>query len=168
MLVLFGTTVTLTGSGFVAGMQVSFGGAPATAVSVTSDGTLTAVAPAHSAATVDISVTTPGGATTLGLSFAYLSVPTLNAVGPAEGPTAGGTTVTLTGSHLTGTKTVTFGGAPATAVTVLDDATVTATTPAHLDGPPVDVVLDTPGGTATLTEAFTFVPRLLAATKSQA
>src|SRR5205085_11334703 len=37
--------------------------------------------------------------------------PTVTAVKPAAGPTSGGTVVTVTGTNLTGARSVTFGGA---------------------------------------------------------
>lgn len=55
-----GTPVTITGTGFVAGAQVTFGGVAATAVTVAGGGTsLTAVTPAHAAGVVDVEVTNP-------------------------------------------------------------------------------------------------------------
>jgi IPT/TIG domain len=56
-----GTTVTITGSGFVAPAVVRFGEAQATGVLVTSANTITASSPAHAAATVDVTVTTGSG-----------------------------------------------------------------------------------------------------------
>jgi hypothetical protein len=66
--------------------------------------------------------------------------------------------VTITGSHLTGAATPTFDGVPATHLLVVDDGTVTATAPAHLDGAAVDVVVSTPGGSDSLVAASTFTP----------
>ncbi len=52
-----GRTVTVTGSNFVAGnIAVSFGGVPGTSISPTSSTSLTVVAPAHAAGTVDVQV----------------------------------------------------------------------------------------------------------------
>jgi hypothetical protein len=161
-----GTTVTLTGTGFRAGMQVSVGGTPAAVVSINPDGTsLTATTPAHAAGLVGVSVTTPGGSDTLASSFTYVAPPSLTSVSPTDGPAAGGTSVTLVGSGLTGTSGVTFDGLPATTVQVVDDSTVTATTPAHAAGV-VDVSVTTSGGADTLTNAFTYVavPTLTAVT----
>jgi hypothetical protein len=56
-----GTTVKISGSGFTEAQSVHFGTAVATSVSVASSTTLTAVAPAGSAGTVDITVTSPAG-----------------------------------------------------------------------------------------------------------
>jgi hypothetical protein len=71
------TTVTVNGSGFVAGATVSFGGVAATAVNVTSPSTLTAAAPpmaAGSAGTVDVTVTTANGTSVVSAAdqFSYV------------------------------------------------------------------------------------------------
>jgi hypothetical protein len=58
------------------------------------------------------------------------AAPTVTAVSPDNGPTAGGTTVTVTGSgFVEGSTSVAFGTTPATAVTVTSDTTLTATSP---------------------------------------
>ena len=56
-----GTSVTLTGTGFVAGASVSFGGSAATSVVVVSSTSITAKTPAHAAGTVGVTVTNPDG-----------------------------------------------------------------------------------------------------------
>ena len=56
--------------------------------------------------------------------------------------------MTITGTNLAGTSGVTFGGTAATSVVVVNGTTVTCTTPAKAAGA-VNVVLTTPGGTAT-------------------
>jgi hypothetical protein len=56
-----GNTVTIVGSGFVPGATVKFGAAAAGTVTFVSSGQLTAVVPAGTAGTVDVSVTTPAG-----------------------------------------------------------------------------------------------------------
>lgn len=54
-----GTTVTITGTGFVEGMRVTLGGVAATAVAVVDATSLKAVTPAHEAGVVDVEVTSP-------------------------------------------------------------------------------------------------------------
>ena len=81
---------------------------------------------------------------------------TLSSIAPASGAGSGGTGVTLTGTNLTGATGVTFDGAGATNVTVVNDTTVTADTPAHSAGA-VDVVVLTPLGSATLAGGYTYV-----------
>ncbi len=81
--------------------------------------------------------------------------PTLASINPSSGGIVGGTSFTLTGTNLTGTTGVTFGGVSATSVTVVNDTTVTGVTPAHAVGS-VDVVISTPAGSTTLTNGYTY------------
>jgi hypothetical protein len=136
---------------------VKFGTASATNVTVVNDTTVTATAPAGTAGTVDITVTTPGGgtsATGAADHYTYIApppAPAVTGVNPTSGPTAGGTTVTITGSALTGTSVVKFGTASATNVTVVNDTTVTATSPPGAGT--VDITVTTPGGGTSATGA---------------
>ena len=100
-LVTGGTKVTVKGSGFTSGATVQFGSTPATSVTVLSSTSLTAVAPPGSPGVVDVTVTTPDGITSLISTsdrFTYVALPTITGVSPAAGPTAGGNTVTITGT----------------------------------------------------------------------
>ncbi|TKT69907.1 IPT/TIG domain-containing protein, partial [Aquamicrobium sp. LC103] len=81
--------------------------------------------------------------------------PTITSVVPDQGPEAGGTTVIITGTDLTGATSATFGGTPATSYTVDSDTQITATTPPGTAGA-VDAVVTTPGGSATLVRGFTY------------
>ena len=83
-------------------------------------------------------------------------VPNISSLGPKTGPTAGGTSVTVTGTgFVTGAK-ATFGGAPATAVVVTSPTAVTAVTPAHAAGV-VDVEVSNPNNQkVTLKGGFTY------------
>jgi hypothetical protein len=96
-----GTTVTITGTSFCNGLiSVHFGATIATSASVVDDSHITAVSPAHAAATVDVTVTTAGGTSAISASdhYAYHAVPctgvTLTAAPPNT--TQSGNTVTLT------------------------------------------------------------------------
>ncbi len=151
-----GTAVTITGTDFTGASAVSIGGvaAPFNVVSAT---TITATTGAHAAGVVDVVVTTPNGTGTgVGL-FTYVApaAPTITAISPASGSTAGGTTVTISGTTFIGATSVTIGGVAAP-FAVVNATTITATTGAHTAGV-VDVVVTTPGGTATGTGLFTFV-----------
>jgi large repetitive protein len=161
-----GQSVTLMGTGFRTDMQVWFGGDLATLGSVDPAGTsATVTTPAHAAIVVDVAVMTPGGSDTLHGGYTYVVAPTLTAVSPGNGPTAGGTSVTITGTHLSGTTGVTFAGVAATDVMVVNDSTLTATTPAHT-ADFVDVVVTTAGGSDTLGFAFEYVVAPTLATAS--
>ncbi len=140
-----GVVVNLTGTGFTGATAVNFGATPSTFFFALSDTSIIAIAPPGTG-TVPVTVTTAAG-TSAGVSFTYVPAPALTSVTPASGPTTGGTTVTLTGTGLTGATAVFFGVLPATSFTVNSPTQITAVTPAGLGTVPVTVA--TPGGIAT-------------------
>lgn len=81
--------------------------------------------------------------------------PTLTSINPISGTASGGAQVTITGANLTGTTAITLGGSAATGINVINSTTVSAVTTAHAAGV-VDVVVTTPGGSATLTDGYTY------------
>src|SRR5208283_719227 len=87
--------------------------------------------------------------------YTYQSPPTITTVVPNLGSTLGGQSVTITGTILTTTSSVTIRGTPATAVTVVTATTVTCTTPAGSAGA-ADVVVTTPGGSVTATGGYIY------------
>src|SRR5262249_19960430 len=82
------------------------------------------------------------------------STPTVTGVSPNAGPTAGGTSVTITGSNFTGATAVSFGGTAAS-FSVVSATSITATSPAHAAGA-VDVTVTTPNGTSATSAADRF------------
>lgn len=86
---------------------------------------------------------------------AEFTPPTVSAVSPDDGPAAGGTAITITGQGFSPDATVTVGGTAATAVTVRNGTTITATTPAGTAGAK-NVVVTTSGGAGTKTAGFTY------------
>ncbi len=144
-----GTSVAITGSNLAGATAVDFGAAPATTYAVDSATTITATAPAESAGTVDVEVTSPGGTSVTGPEdhFTYYATPTVTGVSPSVGSTSGGTSVTLTGTNFTGATAVYFGTAAASAFTVVSPTSMTATAPAGVAGT-VDITVTTPGGTS--------------------
>ncbi|MGW7486217.1 IPT/TIG domain-containing protein [Streptomyces sp. NPDC054786] len=150
-----GNTVTINGSGLSTATAVHFGATTATP-SVVNDGQLTVTVPAGAAAgPVSVSVTTAGG-TNNGLSYTYVDVPTVGTLNPNSGPATGGTVVTITGTNLSTTQSVTFGATPAP-FSVINDTTLSVVTPPTPDGAPgpAEVTVTTSGGSATA--AFTYV-----------
>jgi hypothetical protein len=139
------TAVVVTGTGFTTATQVLFGDTPAASFTVKSDGEIDAVAPAHAPATVDIRVITACGldqgqtwptATSCGTSptssadqFVFLPLPAVTAITPANGPAAGGTTVTIDGRGFTTATAVYFGTLPAQSFKVVSDGEITAVSP---------------------------------------
>ncbi|SEG94831.1 IPT/TIG domain-containing protein [Actinacidiphila yanglinensis] len=148
-----GETVTINGTGLATASSVAFGANSATPT-VVSDSQITVTAPAGTAGSVGVTVTTAGGSNN-GLTYTYVADPTLTAITPTSGPTSGGTAVTLTGTSLTSTTGVTFGGVPAI-FGVLSDTSVSAVTPAGTAGA-VDVVLTNDAGSDTLAAGYTYV-----------
>jgi hypothetical protein len=148
-----GDVITINGTGFSSASSVSFG-ANTAVPTVVSDSQLTVVAPAGAAGSVGVSVTTAGG-TNNGLSYTYIAAPTLTTVVPSEGPTSGGTAVTLAGTGFTDATQVTFDGSPAP-FTVISDTSLSAVTPPGAAGP-VEVSVTSDAGSASLVEGFTYV-----------
>jgi hypothetical protein len=89
------------------------------------------------------------------VSGTYTPPPSLTLVSPSTGGSAGGDNVTLTGQYLTGATSVTFGGTAAAGFTVLNDTTITATTPAGASGP-VSVIVTTPYGSNAANTLFAY------------
>jgi LPXTG-motif cell wall-anchored protein len=150
-----GTVVTITGTGLIDATGATFDGIPGTDFTVIDDTTATVASPPHAAGPVDVVVQDPSGESGPA-AFTYVAAPVIAGVDPGEGPATGGTPVTITGTGFTGTTAVTFGGTPAAGFTVVDDATITATTPAHAPAA-VDVVVTAIGG-ASAPGDFTFLP----------
>ncbi len=74
---------------------------------------------------------------------------------PSAGPSTGGTNVSLIGTDFAAAATVSFGGVPATNVSVASFNQITATTPPLSAGSAYDVVVaNTDGSSGTLTKGF--------------
>ncbi len=95
-------------------------------------------------------------------TLAISGAPSLITISPATGTAAGGTPVTLTGTHFLGATGVTIGGVAASNVTVIDANTITATTPARPAGA-ASVVVTTVGGANAPNAAFAYTAVLTAA-----
>jgi IPT/TIG domain len=164
-----GTVVTITGTGFVSGASVSFGTSPASGVIVSGSTSMTATAPARSAGSVDLVVANPDGQSArLASVFTYTGsapppppppaavAPTITAIAPTSASTAGGTTVTLTGTGFAAGAAVAFDGTAASNVVVASATSITATTPAHAAGSVDVVVTNTDGRTGRLAGGLTY------------
>jgi hypothetical protein len=82
--------------------------------------------------------------------------PTVTAVSPNSGPSAGGTAITITGTGFTSGATVQVGGTTAGGVNVISSTTATAVTPAHVAGTASLVVTNPNGQSGTLSNAYTY------------
>lgn len=153
-----GTPITITGTNFVSGATVTVGGASATNVTWINATTITATTPSGSIGARDVVVTNPTSETGTGAGlFTYATPPTVTAIAPATGPTAGGTPVTITGTGFVNGATVTIGGASATTVAFVSSATLTAVTPAGAAGAAHVVVTNPNTVSGTGLGLFTFV-----------
>jgi hypothetical protein len=151
-----GNLVTLTGTGLTEVAGVFFGSVPASSFTIVDSTHITAVAPGgNPAGPVQVTVTTPSG-TSNAMSYFYVPAPVLTDVSPTQGPTAGGNTVTLTGSGFTGTTSVHFGAGAAPSFTVVTDNQLTVHPPAGTGTIPVTVT--TAGGTSSGTISYTYLP----------
>jgi len=159
----FGSTtgtnqVVIAGTNFTGSPTVTFGGTAATGVALQSSTSILATVPANSTpGAVDVAVIISGQSCTLPKGYTYYAPPTLSGVNPNTSSTVGGTEVTLTGAGFRQGATVTFGEKAATAVTVTDDTTITATAPSLPAGTVDITVANEPDGqSATLHNAFTY------------
>lgn len=129
-----GESVTLTGTGFTETTQVLFGGTPLDAgnVFVLDSTTLQVKTPPHDTGLVDVAVVEPGDtpvSSTLAAGFLFFNDIVVSKVEPAEGPTTGGTAITLHGTGFAGKTSVLIGGKPAIGVQILGDDQIIAITP---------------------------------------
>ncbi len=154
---LGGTVVTLTGANFDPDATVSFDDEPAAAVEVLDATSIEATTPEYWQAVVDVVVTNPGDRQAmLPQVFSFVAPPRLYTVDPAWGPEAGGTICTLNGGYFQDGAVVSFGGAEAVDVVVVDDETIELLTPAHATGA-VDVEVTNPDAqSASLPAGFTY------------
>ncbi|MFO1440531.1 MAG: IPT/TIG domain-containing protein [Verrucomicrobiaceae bacterium] len=158
-----GTIVTITGTSFTGATAVTIGGTNAASFTVDSDTQITATTPAGTVGAKSVVVTTPNGNNVANTLFTYAPVPTISLVTPNKGSTAGGASVTITGTGFTGATSVTFDGAAASSVVVVNDTSITCTTPAGTAGP-TDVIVTTPGGNSVPAAPPTSAPAINFAT----
>jgi len=144
-----GSSVAIFGQGFTGTKAVSFSGVNATPVTVT-DTYLTVNVPS-AAKTGTVTVVRPSG--NLASIQQFKVTPTISSFSPTSGKV--GIVVTITGTGLTQTTKVTFGGVNA-AFTVTSDSKVAATVPSGAKTG--KVIVTTAGGTATSSGTFTVTP----------
>ena len=151
-------TVTITGIGFYGLKYVEFGDTQATVNEVTPT-SITVVVPGHIPGTVAVRVVGAYGTSdaTSAANYTYQArpAPQVSAISPATGGVAGGTRVTIRGTHLTGALAVTFGRTTVTSLTVVSATELEVRAPAHAAGI-VDVAVLTPCGASAAAGYATF------------
>lgn len=121
-----GTTITINGTNFTGATVVNFGASVAASFTINSVTSITATSPAGSG-TVDITVTTLDGTSSIGVAdhYTYVPPPTITGISPSSGPITGGTVITITGTNLTGATDVTLNGSGCTAFNVSSSTSLT-------------------------------------------
>jgi len=156
-----GANVTLLGSGFATAATVSFGSIPTVSFTILSDSQIQfAVPSSNSAGVVAVGVVTANGSVSLQSAFTYLPAPTLFTNSPSLVTTLGGSIVALTGTGLASTQRV-FVGTQTVSFAVVSDTVLRLSTSATAAGS-YNVGIQTPGGTATLSQALTFTSSSIA------
>ena len=150
-----GTAITIIGTGFSSGLELTIGGAAATGIALTGVTQITAVTPAGTAGARELSITNSDGQYITG-TFTYNPLPTSGgSVSPASGTE--GTVVTITGTDFVNGLTVTFGGLLATTNSVTATQIV-AVAPANASPGAKDITITNPdSGAVTLTSGFTYL-----------
>ena len=146
-----GTSVTITGSGFIGATAVKFHGTSAQSFIINSATKITAVV-ASGSTSGTISVTTPGGTATSARAFEVTPPPKPQIFGftPSKGPV--GTTVTITGSDFSGVTAVKFHGTNAQSFIVNSDTKITAVVASGSTSGPISIT--GPGGVATSPSSY--------------
>jgi hypothetical protein len=153
-----GTTITLTGTGFVTGLTITVAGTTCSSPNQLSATQATCVTPAKSAGTYDVVVTNlDTQAATMASAYTYQAAPTLTSVYPYLGPSEGGTAITITGTGFLNGAGIKINNVSATSVVVVSNTSITAVTPPGSTGSAKDIRvinLDTQEGTKS--SAYTY------------
>jgi hypothetical protein len=91
----------------------------------------------------------------LSLAGGFIAPPRVTNISASQGPAAGGTSLTITGTGFTNASTVNFGGTPFASIAVNGDTSITLTTPPSTAGTD-HVTVTGPGGTSAQSPAFEF------------
>ncbi len=152
-----GTTVTVTGTNLTGATSLTLNGVGVPTFTVADAATITFVVPTGAASGL-IAVTTPGGTATSASAFT-VTVPVLAPTITSFTPTMGGpgTTVTITGTNLTGATAVSIGSLNIPSYTVVSGTTLTLVVPGSTSNVSGPLTVVTPGGTATSTASFNLV-----------
>lgn len=140
-----GQPVTVTGTNLTGVTAIHFGTAQTTPAAGGTDTSLTCATPAGSAGEVAVTVVTDGGTSeeSDGGKYTYLARPTVTGLSPATGPAAGGTTITVSGTNLASTTSVTFDGVAGTGLTAVTATSLSVKSPPGTSGQAAHVVVHT-------------------------
>ncbi len=145
-----GTVVTISGIAFTGVNAVSFDDTPAASFTVVNDSTI--MATVGRGGTGDIIVSSPAGLSAPVDTFNFYPAPTITSFTPDIG--IAGAVITITGANFTGVTTVQCGGIPVASFTVTNSTTMSAMVGSGATGL---ISVTAVGGTATSSDAFTFI-----------
>jgi hypothetical protein len=98
-----------------------------------------------------------GAPEVVGFNAEIQPAPTISSLGTTSGPTAGGTSVTISGTDLENATGVSFGDTPASSYIVNSESQITAVAPASSSAASVSVTVTTIAGKATSSQQYGYV-----------
>ena len=149
-------TVTIIGTALTGTLSITWNSHPlsVTSSSATADKCVLPASILTAAASAPFVVTTSGGKATSKTLFTVIGNPTIIKIAPTSGPI--GTTITITGTNLTGASLVTFAGGATAAPSGVTATSALVVAPTGAKTGTLKVT--TPGGTTASTASFTVVP----------
>lgn len=152
-----GTRVKIIGTNLGSVQSVDFGPTASPVIRQMGGNEIVATAPPEAAGTVDITVTTAQGTSSVSTADEFTFVvhlPSVRLVLPNRGATAGGTTVTILGGNFQNVSAVDFGTSPATSFNVNSRHQITAVSPPG--SATVDITVTTNQGTSVVSSRDVF------------
>ncbi len=130
-----GSIVTITGNHLLEAYEVFFGDTSVAALTEVTDNSLKVRVPEHAVGEIDVVIRTPYGdsAAGAGSKFTFTEYG-IDSIFPVSGQANGGTSVTITGKGLADVTEIYFGDVAVTNLNVINDTTITCTSPAHVSG----------------------------------
>ena len=153
-----GTSITINGTGFVAGASITIDATMFNATFI-NDTRLTAVTPAGSLGLKNVTVTNPDkGLLLLAGAFTYNALPVITSpLSPNNGRSTGGNAITINGSGFVSGAAVKIGGNSVTGLSI-SASQITGTTPAGVIGSQTVTVTNPDSGYGELAGGFTYNP----------
>lgn len=152
-----GSVATLTGTGYVGPVAVTFGAASSNTVTVASSSQITCTVPVSSASGAVSITITQGSKSAARSNFTYFGVPTVTNTTPVSGGTAGGTVVTITGTQFVpSSTTVRFNNNLATGV-VAGFSSLTCLTPSASTVGAIAVTVQNVSGTVNAGTVYSYI-----------
>ncbi len=152
-----GTVVVIRGTNFQSAATVTVGGVNCGTLTINSTTKITCTTGAHSAAAVNVVVTSVSQSGTLTSGYTYQAAPAVTSdVSPSSGPVLGGTAVTITGTGFLSGATADFGGSACGSLTVQSATEIRCTTNSHANGAVIVGVINPDTQSGTRSNAYTY------------